>query len=147
MDVRWTPPGLLSIVIGVTAAGMPREAGLIAPSAHWLTPETECTTHYFFAFGLPKEMGEAAHELVRYAVDGLMKPFECEDLPMLEAQQRNLGDNDFWAMQPALLPIDAGAIRARRVMERLIAAERAAGEAPARTIAITPVAGASRAVA
>jgi vanillate O-demethylase monooxygenase subunit len=147
MDVRWTPPGLLSIVVGVTAAGMPREAGLIAPSAHWLTPETERTTHYFFAFGLPNEMGEAAHELVRYAVEGLMKPFECEDLPMLEAQQKNLGDNDFWAMQPALLPIDAGAIRARRVMERLIAAERTGDETPARTIAITPVADASREVA
>lgn len=147
MDVRWTPPGLLSIVVGVTAAGMPREAGLIAPSAHWLTPETERTTHYFFAFGLPNEMGEAARGLVRYAVEGLMKPFECEDLPMLEAQQNNLGDNDFWAMQPALLPIDAGAIRARRVMERLIAAERSDQPAPARTIAITPVAVASRVVA
>jgi vanillate O-demethylase monooxygenase subunit len=66
---------------------------------------------------------------------------------MLEAQQNNLGDNDFWAMQPALLPIDAGAIRARRVMERLIAAERGDQPAPARTIAITPVAVASRVVA
>ncbi|SDH29132.1 vanillate O-demethylase monooxygenase subunit [Paraburkholderia phenazinium] len=126
MDVRWTPPGLLSIMVGVTPVGMAREAGLIAPSAHWLTPETERTTHYFFAFGLPKEMGEAAREMVRYAVDGLMKPFEQEDLPMLEAQQRSLGESDFWALQPALLPIDAGAIRARRIMERLIAEERAA---------------------
>jgi vanillate O-demethylase monooxygenase subunit len=126
---------------------MPREAGLIAPSAHWLTPETECTTHYFFAFGLPSEMGDAARGLVRYAVEGLMKPFECEDLPMLEAQQKNLGDNDFWAMQPALLPIDAGAIRARRVMERLIAAEQGANAAQPRTIAITPVADTSQALA
>ncbi|QCP52312.1 aromatic ring-hydroxylating dioxygenase subunit alpha [Trinickia violacea] len=126
MDVRWTPPGLMSIVIGVTGAGMPREAGLISPSAHWLTPETERTTHYFFAFGLPKEMGDAGRELVRYAVEGLMQPFEHEDLPMLEAQQKSLGDSDFWAAQPALLPIDAGAIRARRVMERRIAEERTA---------------------
>ena len=139
MDVRWTPPGLLSIMVGVTPAGMPREAGLIAPSAHWLTPETERTTHYFFAFGLPKEMGEAGRELVRYAVDGLMKPFEQEDLPMLEAQQRNLGDNDFWALQPALLPLDAGAIRARRVMERLLAEERAAGAAGVAGVAQGPV--------
>jgi phenylpropionate dioxygenase-like ring-hydroxylating dioxygenase large terminal subunit len=166
MDVRWAPPGLLSIVVGVTAAGMPREAGLVAPSAHWLTPETERTTHYFFAFGLPEQMGDAARDLVRYAVEGLMKPFEFEDLPMLEAQQKNLGDADFWAMKPALLPIDAGAIRSRRIMERLIAAERderakavesAAASAaapapegttaPARTIGITPVSDTSRAVA
>ncbi|MFP6560929.1 Rieske 2Fe-2S domain-containing protein [Paraburkholderia sp. B3] len=131
MDVQWVPPGLLTIVVGVTGAGMPREAGRIAPSAHWLTPETGRTTHYFFAFGLPDEMGDAGRELVRYAVDGLMKPFELEDLPMLEAQQRNLGELDFWAAQPALLPIDQGAIRARRIMERLLARERDAREARA----------------
>jgi vanillate O-demethylase monooxygenase subunit len=82
-------------------------------------------------------MGEAGRELVRYAVDGLMKPFEQEDLPMLEAQQRNLGDSDFWSLQPALLSLDAGAIRARRVMERLIAEERAARTEPvAQTVAV-----------
>lgn len=124
MDVRWVPPGLLTIFVGVTAAGQPREAGRAAASAHWLTPETEHTTHYFFAFGLPNGMGEAGRELLRYTVDGIMKPFEHEDLPMLEAQQRNLGDADFWSAQPALLPIDQGAIRARRIMERLIGSER-----------------------
>ncbi len=123
MDVRWSPPGLLSIVVGVTPAGMPREAGLISPSAHWLTPETATTTHYFFSFGLPNDMGAAGQELVRYAVDGLMKPFEHEDLPMLEAQQIRMAGREFWSMQPALLPIDTGAIRARRVMERLLAEE------------------------
>jgi vanillate O-demethylase monooxygenase subunit len=54
-----------------------------------------------------------------------MKPFEHEDLPMLEAQQARMGGQEFWSMQPALLPIDMGAIRARRVMERLIAKEAA----------------------
>ncbi|MBB3000388.1 vanillate O-demethylase monooxygenase subunit [Paraburkholderia tropica] len=143
MDVKWTPPGLLTIVVGVTGAGQPREAGRIAPSAHWLTPETACTTHYFFAFGLPKAMGDEGRALVRYAVEGLMKPFELEDLPMLEAQQACIGEADFWAAQPALLPIDRGAIRARRIMESMIVAERA-GHDPrdanhhdrARTIAI-----------
>jgi vanillate O-demethylase monooxygenase subunit len=128
MDVCWTPPGLMSIVIGVTGVGQPQEAGLVAPSAHWLTPETERTSHYFFVFGLPKEMGDVGRALVRFAIDGLMQPFEHEDLPMLEAQQKNLGDSDFWAAQPALLPIDAGAIRARRFMEQLIAEECAQGE-------------------
>ncbi|MDR3096683.1 MAG: aromatic ring-hydroxylating dioxygenase subunit alpha [Paraburkholderia sp.] len=129
MDVKWTPPGLLTIVVGVTAEGTPRESGRIAPSAHWLTPETARTTHYFFAFGLPTAMGDAGRELVRYAVEGLMRPFEREDLPMLEAQQARIGDTDFWDARPALLPIDRGAIRARRIMEGLITAERE-GRAP-----------------
>ncbi|SOE96831.1 vanillate O-demethylase monooxygenase subunit [Burkholderia sp. D7] len=148
MDVCWSPPGLLSIFIGVTAAGTPREAGLIAPSAHWLTPETDTTTHYFFSFGLPNSMGETARELVRYAVDGLMKPFVEEDLPMLEAQQARMDGRAFWSMKPALLPIDTGAIRARRVMERLIAAEAAQRTArtPAVSVSVDTVVCASAAV-
>lgn len=58
-----------------------------------------------------------------------MAPFRDEDLPMLEAQQRAIGAHEFWAMRPVLLSIDAGAIRARRIMEHLIANESATGDA------------------
>jgi vanillate O-demethylase monooxygenase subunit len=124
MEVHWAPPGLLTILIGVTGVAMPREMGRISPSAHWLTPETERTTHYFFVFGLPKEVGEVGRELVRYAVEGLMTPFEDEDLPMLEAQQNAIDAAEFRGARPLYLPIDEGSLRARRIMERLIAMER-----------------------
>ncbi|SFB38078.1 vanillate O-demethylase monooxygenase subunit [Pseudomonas sp. NFIX10] len=42
---------------------------------------------------------------------------------MLEAQQMVIGDSDFWSLKPVLLPGDAGAIRARRVLDGLIAKE------------------------
>ncbi|MNF19189.1 hypothetical protein D3C80_2237760 [compost metagenome] len=45
---------------------------------------------------------------------------------MLEAQQRMIGDADFWSLKPILLPGDAAAVRARRVLDKLIADEQAA---------------------
>ncbi|RDU94671.1 aromatic ring-hydroxylating dioxygenase subunit alpha [Trinickia dinghuensis] len=123
LNVRWNAPGLLSIEVGVAPAGMPPECGRVSFSGHFLTPETEASTHYFFAFGLPKAMGEAARTLVEYAVHGLMTPFKQEDLPMLEAQQRALGGGDFWAANPVMLSIDGAAIRARRIMEHKLADE------------------------
>jgi vanillate O-demethylase monooxygenase subunit len=39
-----------------------------------------------------------------------------------------IGDRDFWSMNPVLLATDAGAIRARRVLDKMIADERSAAE-------------------
>ena len=49
-----------------------------------------------------------------------MVPFEHEDLPMLEAQQKAMGDADFWSFKPVLLPGDACALAARCVLDKLI---------------------------
>ncbi len=124
LDVRWNAPGLMSIEVGATVANLPREFGLTSFSGHFLTPETEASTHYFFGFGLSKKLGARASEVAQYAVDMLMGPFRDEDLPMLEAQQQALGGRDFWSARPLMLPIDGGALRARRIMERRLEAER-----------------------
>lgn len=73
-------------------------------------------------------MGEQGAELVRQAARNLIAPFRDEDLPMLEAQQRTIGERDFWSLRPAMLPIDAGAVHARRIMQRLIAEEQRQAE-------------------
>jgi vanillate O-demethylase monooxygenase subunit len=124
LEVQWQPPSLLTIDVAVRPDGEPDAAWRGAPSAHWITPRTETTAHYFFAFGLPLSAGEFAAELVRYAVDGLIQPFEREDLPMLAAQQRAMGEAELWSLQPVMLPIDAGALRARRIVERLLREEQ-----------------------
>ena len=137
LDVAWQPPAVLTIDVAIRPDGEPGAPWRGAPSAHWLTPRTETTAHYFFAFGLPRGMGDAAEALVRHAVDGLMQPFEHEDLPMLAAQQQAMGDADFWSLGPALLPVDAGAVRARRIVERLLREERAAQGAAAEDRPVT----------
>jgi vanillate O-demethylase monooxygenase subunit len=42
---------------------------------------------------------------------------------MLEGQQQRMGNSDFWSLRPILLASDAAAVRARRRLASLIAAE------------------------
>jgi len=42
---------------------------------------------------------------------------------MVEAQQQMMNGNDFWSLKPLLLQGDAGAVRTRRVLSRLIEQE------------------------
>lgn len=48
---------------------------------------------------------------------------------MLEAQQQVLGEAEFWSQKPILLPGDAAAVRARRVLDQLIRNEQLAVQA------------------
>lgn len=47
-------------------------------------------------------------------------PFEFEDKPMIEAVARQMGTHDLMSLKPVLLPGDAAAIRARRLLRQLI---------------------------
>lgn len=109
-EVTWYPAGVLvirnEIALLSDAASKKRKAGV-----HIMTPETATTTHYFF------ENGEAERkQMLKLA----LVVFENEDGVMLEDVQRNMGDRDFWDMEPLVLSNDSGAIMARRVLQRLI---------------------------
>lgn len=88
-----------------------------------ITPETETTTHYFWAqahnFGInDPTLTELIYRQVHTAF--------LEDLAVIEAQQGNLdafGDN----LPPAVdFNQDAGGLQARRIVDALLAAESAA---------------------
>jgi vanillate O-demethylase monooxygenase subunit len=106
----------------VTKRGQPKAAGYEIYQGHFVTPETETTTHYFWSLAFPNH-GEPA-ELVAAVEAAVRSTFDDEDRPMLEAQQRAMKGVDFWAELPVILPEDAGAIRARRVLEKLIRDEQ-----------------------
>jgi phenylpropionate dioxygenase-like ring-hydroxylating dioxygenase large terminal subunit len=126
IDVRWDAPANMMLFSGAVATGRPRDEGVSTPIPHLFTPETETTTHYWFSMCFPKAMGEFAEQLAEQQAAAINQPFNDEDLPMLEAQQQMMGDTPFWDLKPVLLIGDAGAIRARRVLDRLIAAEQQA---------------------
>ncbi|WP_342245156.1 aromatic ring-hydroxylating dioxygenase subunit alpha [Pseudomonas sp. OTU5201] len=126
IDVRWDAPANMLLIAGAVPTGRPRAEGRETPLPHLFTPETETTTHYWFSFPIPREMGELGEQIAEQQVSALNLPFSTEDLPMLEAQQRMIGDADFWSLKPILLPGDAAAVRARRVLDKLIADEQAA---------------------
>jgi len=141
IDVRWDPPANMVLFAGAVPTGTPRSAGRTVAIPHLFTPETATTTHYWFAMCFPKGMGEFAKQLAEDEAKGLSIPFTSEDLPMLEAQQQMMGDADFWSLKPVLLPGDAGAIRARRVLDALIVAEQGASAAAKVTKVAAPAAG------
>lgn len=123
-DVRWNPPSNLLLVAGATPTGKAREAGTgDTYLPHLFTPETEASTHYWYANTLPHAVGAEGAQIVEDMADGGRQPFVEEDMPMLEAQQRAIDGRDFWDMRPILLAGDAAAIRARRILEKLIKAE------------------------
>lgn len=125
LDVRWDAPASMYLQADMGLAGRPREESMKNAQVHLFTPATESRTHYFYAMGLPKAIGPEAQEIANRNIAGLRLPFLHEDKPMVEAQQRALGSKTFWDLKPVLLDVDAPAVRARRVLEKLLAAEQA----------------------
>jgi phenylpropionate dioxygenase-like ring-hydroxylating dioxygenase large terminal subunit len=123
LDMRWDAPGTFYLDVGVAPAGTNRSSPIDMVQAHFVTPETEATTHYFWVY-TNTALGQS-----REFMDGFLavakKAFNEEDKPMLEVQQRAMAGTDFWAEEPMILAEDAGAIRARRVLDKLIRAENA----------------------
>ncbi|MEO7241470.1 MAG: aromatic ring-hydroxylating dioxygenase subunit alpha [Variovorax sp.] len=123
MNIAWYPPACFLLDVGVHAPGGQRESRGWIYGIHILTPETDRTTHYHFASASPRgaaELDEASNkrlgELRRIA-------FEDQDKPILDAQQQALAGSDFWSQKPVLFSIDVGAVRFRRKLEQMAAAE------------------------
>ena len=90
-----------------------------------MTPETETTTNYFWASARRHAIGDPTADSLFF--NQVSEAFE-EDRRILEAQQRSLSEGlDVW---PCALTADAGAIQARRVLERLIDREQAPARQP-----------------
>lgn len=124
LDVRWNAPSNMLLNSGYTASGQPRSDGRSVYVAHVFTPETDATTHYWFGIAFPKSLGEEGAKLAEDNIQWLRQPFTTEDMPMLEAQQAVIGAQDFWELKPVLLTSDGGAVRARRLLEKMIKQEQ-----------------------
>ncbi len=122
-EVEWSPPAVIKLVNGLVPAGTPRAAGGNAFNVHIMTPETAATTHYFFASTRDFRVDDGDYNEELRVIRANI--FATEDEPMIAAQQARIGAADFWALKPALLKIDKGAVAVRRRMDRLIAAEAA----------------------
>lgn len=124
-DMRWEAPSTLRLDTGVTVAGEPRENGARSFTAHVLTPETATSTHYFFAHSRDFLIGDKTTDesIALWQRVG----FGEQDRGILEAVQKTMQTTDLMSLNPVLLPIDAAAIRARRVLDSLIEAERKSG--------------------
>ena len=123
-SVLWHPSGVMVLRAGATPAGQAPEEGIDTWNAHIMTPESATTTHYFYCNSRNYKMDDAGYNAAMAA--GLRHAFEHEDKPMIEGQQRRLGAAELFDLKPALLATDGGSTRARRIYDRLLAAEAAA---------------------
>jgi vanillate O-demethylase monooxygenase subunit len=123
---HFSPPSHVLIEVGVALAGQggyhadPKvKASSIV--VDFITPETDGSIWYFW--GMARNFNPRDKALTAAIREGQGKIF-AEDLEMLERQQRNLTT---WPERNLLkLNIDAGGVQARRVLDRLVAAEREA---------------------
>ncbi len=120
-EMRWNLPSCIRLRMTGTAVGKPEEQLFQTMSAHVVSPETASTSHYFYINSRTTDLDnpEADATIRNWQEQG----FTQEDKPMLEAQQRYIGDRDLMSLNPAGLKTDAGAVRARRILAERIANE------------------------
>jgi len=121
---RFTAPSHVLIDVGVALAGKggfeaPPEYKASAIVVDFMTPETESSHWYFWGMARRFKPGDAA--LTDAIREGQGKIFS-QDLDVLEAQQRNL--QTFPDRRLLALNIDAGGVQARRIIDRLVQAEK-----------------------
>jgi phenylpropionate dioxygenase-like ring-hydroxylating dioxygenase large terminal subunit len=100
------------------------ERGASSRSAHLYTPETDGTTHYFYT--LSRDFHRDSAEIQERLATEIRRIFTMEDIPMIEAQQRLIGDRDLITLKPALLSTDKASVLMRRHLAKLIEREKSA---------------------
>jgi vanillate O-demethylase monooxygenase subunit len=125
--IRFEPPCTIAIDVGVAPAGSgapegDRSAGVNGYVLNTMTPETDTTCHYFWAFARNYRLTE--QRLTTELREGVARIFG-EDVIVLEAQQRAMDANPGRLFYN--LNIDAGAMWARRLIDGMVESESAAG--------------------
>jgi len=118
------PPSHVMIEVGVALAGKggyhaEQKDKVYSVVVDFLTPETDTTMWYFW--GMARKFNPKDKALTAQIKEGQGKVF-AEDTQVLEEQQRNL--LRYPERKLLMLNIDAGGVQARRVIDRLVAAER-----------------------
>ena len=122
-NIKYTPAASVVIDAGSAIAGTgapqgDRSRGVETYSNHFLTPETEKSTHYFWHHARNFRRGDEGFtaELRRMFASALR-----EDVVAIEAQQKSI---DRVGDRPTIdINVDAGALQTRRLLEERIAAE------------------------
>jgi len=122
MDLRWNAPSHVHIDIRCKTPTVEQ----FAPNAHFITPESEDSTHYFFRVG--RNLNVDDKQLSAIMKEKVTHAFSQEDEPMILDQQGNLGDVDLLDARPIILESDAGAVMARRVLKKMIREEQEVAE-------------------
>jgi phenylpropionate dioxygenase-like ring-hydroxylating dioxygenase large terminal subunit len=122
VEVRWSAPAVMTLATFGEPTGTPRIPESTALTLHNMVPETSTSSHYFYCNTRPYRTED--QDFTAFLRATLEAAFTQEDKPMIERQQTRIGAADFMALGPALLTVDAAAVRARRKLAELIAREK-----------------------
>lgn len=123
LDAVWSPPAMVINDIGISAPGAPRDSGIRSKGLHLLTPASERSAHYFFAHSRNTKISDPDFdEQIR---EWHRVGFGQQDKPIIESSAAMMGNEvDPMKLGAVLLPTDGGALRSRRILAKLIDAER-----------------------
>ena len=122
--MSWFPASNLRLEFGASKPGEPKERGTGYFALHFLTPETERTTHYHYTASRwnvltdderNKEIRDLIYKMRTFA-------FAEQDVPVIEAQQVSM-DQAREEPTPTLLSVDTGLLQYQKVLDRLLAEE------------------------
>ena len=120
--ISWYAPSNLLLEYGASPVGQGKEKGTGYFALHFITPENERSSHYRFRavrWGVQTE-GAEKNEQIRKKIGELRSfAFGEQDAPIIEAQQRRM-DQAQEPLTPTLLAIDAGPVRYRRILDRML---------------------------
>ncbi|PCI73668.1 Rieske (2Fe-2S) protein [Candidatus Dependentiae bacterium] len=128
--IRFSPPSTIAIDVGVapTGTGAPdgdRSQGVNGMVLNTVTPETDNSCHYFWAFTRNYDLDSVVR--TTQLRDGVSTIFK-QDIVVIEAQQK-VFDRDPDA-KFVNLNIDAGAVNARRLISKMVETETQAEPSP-----------------
>lgn len=123
-NVYWHAPAFVIHPVGCRMIGKAEgvDGGVSSRSAHMFTPETETSSHYFYDNSRDYRVDSPeTDERIRGM---LATVFGEQDRPMIEAQQRLIGNVDLMSLRPSVLPTDKATVLMRRRLAQLIAREQ-----------------------
>ncbi len=124
-NMHWQPPGYFVLDVGVTPTGRPKEEGISILNSHIIIPSHSRGCYYFWQVARRPEFG--GRVLDKNMTEALDSTFH-EDQELINLQQKLLDELDIDDTAesydfPLTVQSDQGAVRSRRIMQRLLEQE------------------------
>lgn len=121
-DSVWIAPCIVRNELVQVPAGTPRNAGRLRFNTHICTPETHRSMHDFALRSRNFSIDDK--EIDRRLLEGQKPVVVDEDGAMLALIQERMVDAPFESFDPVMFHIDTGAVRVRRILDRMVSEEK-----------------------
>ena len=120
-NITWTAPSHIQLTVAAVQDGEFGKDDLNQYDLHTTTPETDTTTHYFFATRRNHIEEDPSFNVMK--IQNMHRAFEDEDVPLLEAVQSEMETTDFFSLNPVLMSNDIAPVKVRKKLMELIDSE------------------------